>query len=201
MSKELRDNFRSLVKKVQVTRNNKSAKWFKEVIMDSKKGIKSHVIQVPQVGRLYQFIYDAKTKEDLEFFDVYPLSICVAIGEDRWYSINLHYLPPKVREGFLEDLLVKYADKKTQKRQTVAQSTVLKLDWSKIRNFDQAIFEHALTSYLPSQYKSNLQEIHPKYWHLASTLPSQLFVSYKGKKGKKKGKRTLYEAKKVWSRL
>ena len=194
---DLRKEFRGLVRKTKevsssAKSNNKSIKWFKDTVM---KSLKTHTVTKPKVGRLYSFAYDAKHKKTLPYFDRFPLSVCIAVANDRWYSINLHYLPVSFRTSFLEELLVRYANNRTLSRGSISNSTHLKIDWGKIKNFNPRVFEHALTSYLPHHMKSSLNEINPKEWHLAANMPSQQFVSYES------GKHKRYSAQKVWSRF
>lgn len=195
--KELRNQFRGLVRKTKevsssAKTNNKSVRWFKDTVM---KSIKTHTVSRPKVGRVYQFVYDAKWKKELPYYDVYPLSVCIAVASDRWWSINLHYLPVSARTSFLEELLVKYANDQTLKNGSISNSTHLKIDWQRIKNFNPRVFEHAITSYLPGNMKSGLNEINPKEWHMAASLPTQQFVSYES------GKRKRFAANKVWSRF
>ena len=45
-------------------------------------------------GRLYQFVYDPKTKDKLLYYDKFPLSIMLEKAEGGFYGLNLHYLRP-----------------------------------------------------------------------------------------------------------
>ena len=46
-------------------------------------------------GRLYLYMYDAKHKATLPYWDKYPLVFPYAETEDRkgFYGLNMHYLP------------------------------------------------------------------------------------------------------------
>lgn len=194
---DLRKSFRGLVRKVQdetraAKTNNKSVKWFKELV---SKAVRSRTKASPMVGRIYTFAYLAKTRNTLPYFDRFPLSVCIAKNSERWWSLNLHYLPPDFRAAFLEELIVKYADDGTKRATRMKNNTQLRIDWGKLKGFNPKVFEHALTSYLPGQMKSPLQEVNPIDWHIAVALPSQQFVTYEGKKQKR------FSAQKVWSEL
>lgn len=194
---ELRNSFRGLVRKVQdetrgAKTNNKSVKWFKEIV---SKAVRSRTKANPMVGRIYTFAYLAKTRQTLPYFDRFPLSVCIGKKEGRWWSINLHYLPPDMRAAFLEELIVKYADDKTKRAARMKNETQLRIDWKKMKGFNQKVFEHALTSYLPEQMKSQLMEVNPIDWHIAVALPSQQFVTYAD------GKQKRFSSQKVWSEL
>lgn len=161
--------------------NNKSAKWFTETL---KKGIRGHQVSKPSPGKLYAYIYDAKHKDTLPYWDKYPLIIYLGLGKHNlMYGLNLHYIPPKARQQFLEELLKQYAS-----TPTITNSTKLKIDWSKVKGFAGA--DVMIKAYIPGNIKGPLVEIKPADWANVIGLPLQQFVS--------KGKR--YSAQKVWKK-
>lgn len=160
--------------------NNKSAKWFTETI---KKGVRGHNVTRPQAGKLYAYIYDAKHKDTLPYWDKYPLIIYLGLGKHNlMYGLNLHYIPPKARQQFLEELLKQYAN-----TPTITNSTKLKIDWSKVKGFAGA--DQMIKAYIPGNIKGPLIEIKPSDWSNVVLLPLQQFMS--------QGKR--YSAQKVWA--
>ena len=46
------------------------------------------------VGKMYMFFYDAKYKDTLPFFDIFPLVFPIEFYSEGFLGINLHYLPP-----------------------------------------------------------------------------------------------------------
>lgn len=160
--------------------NTKSAKWFTETI---KKGVRGHIVAKPQPGKLYAYIYDAKHKDTLPYWDKYPLIIYLGIGKHNlMYGLNLHYVPPKARQEFLEELLKQYAS-----TTTITNSTKLKIDWSKVKGFQGA--DKMIKAYIPANIKGTIVEIKPSDWANVVMMPLQSFQS--------KGKR--YSAQKVWA--
>lgn len=160
--------------------NNKSAKWFTETL---KKGIRGHNVSKPQPGKIYAYIYDAKHKDTLDYWDKYPLVIYLGLGKHNlMYGLNLHYIPPKARQQFLEELLKQYAS-----TPTITNSTKLKIDWSKVKGFHGA--DQMIKAYIPGNIKGPLVEIKPADWANVTLLPLQQFMS--------KGKR--FSAQKVWA--
>lgn len=161
--------------------NNKSAKWFS----DTMKSVKSFKASRPSPGRLYAYMYDAKHKDTLPYWDKFPLIIYLGLGKQGsttlMYGLNLHYIPPKARQEFLESLLKQYSSTKT-----LSNSTRLKIDWSKVKGFKGA--DVMIKAYLPSHIKGPTIEIKPQDWANVVMMPTQQFVS--------KGKR--YSANKVW---
>ncbi|BBC78215.1 DNA end protector [Escherichia phage EcS1] len=163
--------------------NNKSAKWFAETI---KKNVRGHQVTKPMAGKLYAYIYDAKHKDTLPFWDKYPLIIYLGRGSGTtghlMYGLNLHYIPPKARQQFLEELLKQYAS-----TPTITNNTKLKIDWSSVKGFAGA--DKMIKAYIPGNIKGKLIEIKPSDWANVVMLPTQQFMS--------QGKR--YSATKVWS--
>ena len=50
-----------------------------------------------EFGYMYAFKYDPKTKNDLPYYDTFPLIFPVRMDSDGFLGINFHYLPPVLR--------------------------------------------------------------------------------------------------------
>ena len=57
------------------------------------------------LGKMYMYIYDAKHKDKLPYYDAFPLVIMLGPAERGFYGLNLHYLPPVVRAKLLDAVL------------------------------------------------------------------------------------------------
>lgn len=187
---QLRQSFRGRIKRAEdasrgSSQNNKSQEWFKNMI---QKSIRAKRTAKPTVGMLYTFNYFAKGRDTLPYWDKYPLSICISVGPTLWRSINLHYLPPKMRAEFLEELLVEYANSPTRRSGKVSGRTRLNINWNRLKTFNPKIASHAITSYLYTHIKTPILEVPPEEWFQAVFLPTQQFMH--------KGKR--FSARKVW---
>ncbi|QIW87128.1 DNA end protector protein [Aeromonas phage Ahp1_CNU-2021] len=183
----LRD-FRSQVKvrsADSVTRNEKkSADWFTTTL---KKNVRGYKVSRPSAGKLYAFIYDAKHKATLPYWDMYPL--IVYLGESIRHpglmvGLNLHYIPPKARQEFLEELL-KFAS-----TDRITNKTMLKIDWGKVRGMRGA--DLLIKTYIPANIKGSMVEIKPADWYNVIYLPTQKFISGPESKG--------YNVRSVWSK-
>lgn len=177
-----RQSIREKIRNEGAAINNKSARWFADTI---KKNIRGHKVTKPSPGRLYAYMYDAKHKDTLPYWDRFPLIIYLGLGKQGsstlMYGLNLHYIPPKARQQFLEELLKQYAS-----TPTITNKTKLKIDWSKVKGFKGA--DLMIKAYLPGNIKGSLVEIKPSDWANVVMLPLQSFQS--------KGKR--FAASKVW---
>lgn len=182
MVNSFRKSLRDKIKNDGAAVNNKSAKWFADTI---KKNIRGHKVTRPQPGKLYAYMYDAKHKDTLPYWDKFPLIIYLGLGKQGtttlMYGLNLHYIPPKARQQFLEELLKQYAS-----TPTITNNTKLKIDWSKVKGFKGA--DKMIKAYLPGNIKGSLIEIKPDDWANVVTLPLQSFYS--------QGSR--FSANKVW---
>lgn len=178
------NDFRASMRAVSKSRpKEKSQEWFMKTI---KAGVKGHQVVKPQVGRIYTFAYDAKYKDTLPYWDVFPLIICLGdsktkAGNTVMMGLNLHYVTPKARQQFLEALLKQYAS-----TPSLSNKTRLKIKWSDVKGMRGS--DHMIKAYLPGHIKTKLIEIAPKDWSTVVYLPTYRFLS--------KGKN--YDARKVW---
>lgn len=164
--------------------NQKSVKWFNGVI---KASVRGHKVSMPKSGSLYAYVYDAKHKDTLPHWDKFPLIIFLGSykaknGNTLFLGLNLHYIPPKARQEFLEELLP------MANTDTITNKTRLKINWSKVKNMKGA--DQMIKAYLPGHIKGSMTEIKPSDWHNVLYMPLQQFMS--------KGKR--FSSRKVWAR-
>lgn len=180
---QFRSQLRARTKDSNAANNNKSVKWFKQTI---KTSLRTKSTSRPTAGKMYTFHYDAKTKESLPYWDKFPLIIYLGSwktkdGRTVLSGLNLHYIPPKARQEFLEELLPHASTT------NINSNTKLKINWSMVKSMRGS--DVMIKSYLPTQLKSSMMEIKPTDWAHAIFLPTMQFVSG--------GKR--YSSKKVWS--
>ncbi|UNA02511.1 DNA terminal protector protein [Serratia phage SP1] len=180
-----RSSLRDRVKDQGAATNNKSMRWFADTI---KKSVRSHSVTRPSMGKIYAFAYDAKHKDTLPYWDKYPLIIYLGDataknGSYLWYGLNLHYIPPKARQSFLEELLKSYAN-----TPVISNKTKLKINWSKVKGMRGS--DLMIKAYLPNRLRGPMLEIKPDDWANIVLMPTQSFQS--------KGKR--YGAQQVWKK-
>jgi hypothetical protein len=56
------------------------------------------------VGRMYMFFYDPKTKDTLPYYDRFPLIFIMEKYKDGFLGMNLHYLPLVYRARLMDSL-------------------------------------------------------------------------------------------------
>lgn len=184
MINSFRSSLRDKIKNEGAAVNNKSSKWFADTM---KKNIRGHSVTKPSPGRLYAYMYDAKHKDTLPYWDRFPLIVYLGLGKQGsttlMYGLNLHYIPPKARQQFLEELLKQYAS-----TPTITNKTKLKINWSQVKGFAGA--DKMIKAYLPGHIKGSLIEIKPSDWANVVLLPTQQFMS----KGKRFSSNTVWKS-------
>lgn len=61
-------------------------------------------------GKMVFYGYNPKTKDQLMFWDEFPITIILHPQKDGFLGLNLHYLPPSGRANFLNNLLTYVSD-------------------------------------------------------------------------------------------
>ena len=126
--------------------------------------------RVPLIGRLYMFLYKPKYKDELPYYDRFPLVFPIRRVAGGFYGLNIHYLAPRYRALLMDSLYNTISNTKFD------ETTRLKITYdilnsaSKYRWFRPCV-KHYLTPHLSSQ----LLYIDPKEWNLALFVPSEQF--------------------------
>jgi len=125
-------------------------------------------------GGLYCFYYDPKTKDDLPYYDKFPLVLILEKYPDGFLGLNLHYLPIKYRVAFLDKLMdyAVYNEENEVKRLRVTYDIL-----SASKRFRE--FKPCVKRYLYPHVKSKILTIHPNEWDVAVFLP---MYQFKGEK-------------------
>jgi len=129
-----------------------------------------------QLGRLYCFFYDPKGKEDLPYYDKFPMVIALEKYPDGFLGLNLHYLPFKYRVAFLNKLLqFAVLDANDDVRRLRVTYDIL----SASKRFKE--FRPCIKRYLHNHIRSKILTIEPHEWEVASLMPLQQFKGAKPK--------------------
>ena len=117
----------------------------KQLIQENTQNLESSV----DIGRLYLFLYDPKTKKKLPYYDMAPLSMILEKGTEGFVGVNFHYLPPQLRLGLLGS-----------EPRTILRSKEVK---------------PLMRNYLYSNVKSRFLNILQEEWDMVSALPVERF--------------------------
>lgn len=122
------------------------------------------------IGGLYFFIYDPKTKNELPYYDRFPLVLPLKRESDGFIGLNLHYLPIRYRINFMRKLmnLAIYNEDDEIKRIRITYPI---LDSSKRYKEFRPCIKH----YLYKHVKSRILAVEPEEWDVALFLPVHQF--------------------------
>jgi hypothetical protein len=139
------------------------------------------------LGKMYCFFYDPKGKDDLPYYDKFPMIIALEKYSDGFLGLNLHYLPYKYRVAFLTKLMnFAILDKNNDVMRMRISYDILNAS----KRFKE--FRPCLKRYLVSHIRSKILAIEPSEFEVASFLPIHQF---KGAKPKEIWEDTINEIK------
>ena len=123
-----------------------------------------------EFGYMYAFKYDPKTKNDLPYYDTFPLIFPVRMDSDGFLGINFHYLPPVLRAKLMNALYSTLTNKKYD------DTTKIKISYSILQSASKyRYFKPMLKKYLRSHVRSQFLEIQVNEWDMAIFLPTESF--------------------------
>lgn len=122
-------------------------------------------------GSMYLYNYDPKLKEELPYYDTFPLVLPFSTFKGGFLGLNLHYLPYGARFKLLEKLMEFATDDKLTANTKLAFSYQLLNASSKFKEFKPCI-----KSYLTNHVRSRFLKIDPRDWQTSIMLPSDRFV-------------------------
>ena len=162
--------FRDIVKQTQRAAFPAST-GRKELTGDRNIGVTGR----PPIGQMYLFQYDAKWKDILPYWDMWPLIFPFDYAKNGFYGINLHYLAPNDRIRLMIALL-----KSAGGGGKMDENYKLKLSYDIITKFKPAI--PCIKRYLFGQVRgSGMYGIGGEDWSYAAALPLQKFQKQSAK--------------------
>lgn len=157
-TKQSRDWFRKRVQNMRVNR--------RELMREDPIQMKNRSV----IGSMYMFFYDPKHREELPYYDSFPLIIAVGPASGGFYGINLHYLPIALRAKFL-DALIDVTNNNKFDESTRFQITYDMLKSSSKMKYFAPCFKHYLTTHV----EGRLAYVPPPEWEIATFLPTAQF--------------------------
>ena len=181
-------NFQSVIKKGSLegftgnVDNKSSREWFRNAAYDVKsmsvpkfqrsatpfQNIEN--LSVNSIGKMYAFSYDPKWKEELPYYDIFPLVFPFAFKSDRMWGINMHYLPPGARCTLMDALYT------TLNNDRYDKTTKLKISYEILNGAARfKLFKPCIHCYLFSHVKSPFMNINVNLWDYTILLPTARF--------------------------
>jgi hypothetical protein len=123
------------------------------------------------VGRMYLFMYDPKMKDELPYYDRFPLIFPFRRVQGGFYGINMHYLPHMLRAKLMDSL---YA---LANNNNYDDTTKLRLSYQLLNSASKfRYFEPCVKHYLNSQVRTRFLWVPADQWETALFLPLERFV-------------------------
>ena len=160
-------------------RTQDARNWFRETAQKITRLNERQLLQQeperlstsPLVGQMYMFYYDPKWKEELPYYDMFPLIFPFKKIKGGFLGLNLHYLPPQFRARLM-DALYNYAN-----NTRYDESTKLRLNYELLsKTAKLKYFEPCLKHYLTDHIRSKFMYVYPSEWDVALFLPTERFV-------------------------
>lgn len=127
---------------------------------------------VPIIGRMYFFHYDAKHKKTLPVWDRYPLVFPLQPYSDGFLGLNVHYLSGGERQSLLGKLM-EYA---SSQRLTPRMKLNLSYDLLQSTKSINSLSRPCIKRYLFNHLRSSFIEITADEWDKVIDLPLEQFV-------------------------
>lgn len=144
----------------------KDLKPTRQALLNDKERLKTNTI----IGRMYFYYYDPKLKDELPYYDRFPLVIPIERYQDGFLGLNLHYISPRQRIELLDAL----SDFATNSKYD--ETTRLRLSWNKLKTVGKAFkAKPCVKRYLFKHVDSRFLEITADEWDIAALLPFQNF--------------------------
>lgn len=156
-------------------RQVKSLEWMRRKIADFKISRAKILAQAGAAGRnqlsvvpgeMIFYVYDAKHKDTLPYWDAFPLIFVCDILKDGFTGLNVHYLPPTLRLQLMRHLF-EYTTRQDLTPQTKMKFTYRMLKYASKRPLYKPCFKR----YLYGQTRSRFIKIQPMEWTAALFLP------------------------------
>lgn len=121
-------------------------------------------------GSMILFQYDPKLKNQLPYYDTFPVIFVVDAAPGGFYGLNIHYLPLQQRAMLMDALYSLSTD------QRYDSGTKLKLAYDVLKRSSKfKLFKPCFKQYLNKHVKSRRVLIEPVEWDIALFLPLQRF--------------------------
>jgi hypothetical protein len=132
------------------------------------------------LGKMLLFTYDPKTKQQLPYYDKFPLIFPFARAPGGFYGLNMHYLPLPYRAKLMDGLYSVATDNRYDERTRLRLSYEVLLSSSRFR-----FFRPCVKHYLNTGMRSRFAVIPSNQWDIALFLPLERF--------QKANKETVYQ--------
>ena len=118
-------------------------------------------------GKLYLFGYNPKTKNELPYYDSFPMILLLDYTENGFIGLNFHYLYPIDRQMFFNKLVRYVNDTKFDKN----PDAYLNVSYANIKIAKNSYYKPTIKRYYYKNIVTKITEIPPIYWKFMLFLP------------------------------
>ena len=123
-----------------------------------------------RTGEMFMYMYDAKYKDLLPWYDRFPLMILLEKSPKGFLGLNLHYIAPKYRAVLLEELYKYSTD------EDLEEGARFKLSYELLKSVSKLKYGiPCVKRYLWAHIDSRIQRVLPEHWDVVTMLPLQRF--------------------------
>lgn len=160
-------------------RSQASRTWFQNRLKNISNVNRSALLRdssliirkAPAIGSMMMYVYSAQGKDTLEYWDKFPLTICIQPEEEGFSGLNLHYCAPPLRALLLSRLY----DITTNKR--FDETTKIKASYEILKGSQK------YRQFRPMWHRYRFDCVQTPYsivpasdWEMAVFLPSEQFT-------------------------
>jgi hypothetical protein len=183
------DKLKDAIRTNQVAARARAAgNWFRSIVNRTKGKFSKETPQTiltrseslttrSVLGKMYFYSYNPKWKDELPWYDTFPLVFPIERYTDGFLGLNFHYLAPKHR-AILMDQLKAFANNKAYD-----ETTKLKLTYNMLKGFSKIKRARpTVHRYLTSKVNSKFVLVNAYEWEVALFLPVERFRKASKKK-------------------
>lgn len=125
-------------------------------------------------GKMVFFGYSPKTKDELNFWDEFPVTIVIDPQKGGFLGLNLHYLPPSRRADFLNKLLKYVSDPNWIKHNNT--SVEFRVSYGLLKNTGTLKdFRPCIKRYYYNHILTKVAFVEPREWKMVPFFPLDKF--------------------------
>ncbi len=137
-----------------------------ELINDSTRNVAAAFI-----GKMFFFYYNPKLKQELPYYDKFPLVLPIEMYVDGFLGLNFHYLPINLRVHLLDKLYDLTNNDRFDSTTRIRASYSILNGASRYNEFKPCV-----KRYLAPHIQSRIVEIEADKWETAIFLPVENFA-------------------------
>jgi hypothetical protein len=141
-----------------------------EKFLRDEKRVKSRTT-FKRPGQMFMFNYQPLTRANLEYYDTFPLVFILELHNDGFLGINLHYLPPQLRERLFLNL-IKFSSGSFENEDT---RLILRYKYMMTQPLIRRLITPCIKKYFYRRMDSYILKIPPSDWYIATFLPLSRF--------------------------